>query len=242
MNKKEFVSRHRGLISFACRCHNLGSLLRLRIKGQGNRVEIPCALLKKTRIRILGDNNSLKIGDFSQLQGVSIEIHGSNNRIELGNWGTFNGTGIYVEQNNNVVCVGNHAHFYGNAELAAMEGTRLTVGEDCLCSSNIQIRTGDSHAVLDMSGCRTNPSRDVTLGNHVWLGRDVTILKGSSIGSHCLVGTRALVTGDLSEPNCALGGIPARVLKKQVDWSVHHIAPGTKAPDFMPPDTWEDRT
>lgn len=240
MNKKEFVSRHRGLVSFACRCHNLGSLLRFRIQGKENRVEIPCALLKKTKIRIHGDHNTVTVGDFSQLNGVSIEIHGSNNQVVLGSWGTFCGTGIYVEQNDNVVSVGDHAHFYGQADLAAMEGTRLTVGKDCLCSSNIQIRTGDSHAVLDMRGCRTNPSKDITIGEHVWLGRDVTILKGSIIGPHCLVGTRALVTGDLSEPNCALGGVPAKVLRRDTDWSVHHIAPGTKAPDFVPPDTWEE--
>ena len=236
MDKKKFAAEHRKLVMAACRIYNRLCGLKIRNKGTENRVEAPCALMKKTRIIFHGDNNRVTVGDFSQLSGVTIDIHGSNHQISLGSWSTFLGTEMYLEQGNCSITVKDHAHFYGKAELAAMEGTSVAIGEDCLCSSNVQIRTGDSHSVLDMSGRRTNVSRDITLGEHVWLGRDVTVLKGSIIGDHCLVGTRALVTGQFPERNCAIGGVPARILKKEVDWSVHHIPAGEIAPDFQFPE------
>ena len=233
MNKKEFAARHPGLVAFACGLYNLPN--RVRIHSRGNRVAAPRAMLKKTSIRMKGKNNTLIIGDFSQLNRVTIHVSGSNNRIELGNWSTFNGTEIYVEQSGNVITVGDHAHFYGKVELAAMEGTSITIGQDCLCSSNIQMRTGDSHAVLDLSGRRINPSRDITLGDHVWVGRDVSILKGAEVASHCILGLGALVTGKFLQKNCTIAGNPAKVIRREVDWSIHHIQPGEQAPDFKCP-------
>ena len=231
MNKKELAARYPGLVRFACGIYNLPN--RFRIRSHGNRIEAPRAMLKNTRIRIRGKNNTLIIGDFSQLQNVTVQVSGDNNRITLGSWSTFRGTEIYVEQSGNEIFVGDHAHFYGKVELAAMEGTAITLGEDCLCSSNIEIRTGDSHAVLDLKGIRINPSRDVTVGDHVWIGKNVMILKGSEIGSHCIVGAGALVSGRFPEKNCSIAGVPAKILKREVDWSVHHIPVGAPAPDFL---------
>ena len=234
MDKKELAASHRGLLSAACRiCNFFGG--RKKIRGKGNQIRIPCGLLKRTKIKIFGDNNTVTVGDFSRLTGASIEIHGSGNAIELGSWGTYTGTEIYVEQDHNRVVVGDHAHFYGRVQLAAMEGTSITVGEDCLCSSNIEIRTGDSHAVLNLEGRRINPSRNVTGGDHVWIGKNVMILKGSEIGSHCIVGAGALVSGAFPESNCSIAGVPAGILKRDVDWSVHHIPEGEMAPDFVFP-------
>lgn len=237
MNKKELAARYPGLVRFACGIYNLPN--RFRIRSHGNRIEAPRAMLKNTRIRIRGKNNTLIIGDFSQLQNVTVQVSGDNNRITLGSWSTFRGTEIYVEQSGNQVRVGDHAHFYGKAELACMEGTSLSIGSDCLCSSNIQMRTGDSHAVLDRSGCRINPSRDICLGDHVWLGRDVSLLKGAQVGDHCIVGMGALVTGKFPESNCSIAGNPARIIRRDVDWSIHHIPVGAQAPDFNSPEPEE---
>ena len=116
-----------------------------------------------------------------------------------------------------------------------MEGTGITVGPDCLFSSEICFRTGDSHSVLDLSGRRINASRSITVGEHVWFGRNVTLLKGAEIGPHCIVGTGAVVTGKFPEPNCSLAGVPAKVVKRGVDWSIRRIPVGETAEDFQAP-------
>ena len=233
MDKKELAARHPGLVAFACGLYNLKN--RFRIRSHGNRIQAPRAMLKNTRIHMKGTNNTLIIGDFTKLQDVTIQVSGNGNRINLGSWSTFSGTRIYLEQSDNEISVGDHAHFYGQVELAAMEGTSIRIGKDCLCSSNIQMRTGDSHSVLDLTGTRINPSRDIRLGDHVWVGRDVSLLKGAEIGDHCILGMGALVTGKFPEPNCSIAGNPAKILKTGIDWSIHHIPVGEKAPDFQRP-------
>ena len=50
------------------------------------------------------------------------------------------------------------------------------------------------------------------IGNDVWLGANVVITPGVSIGSHCIVAAGAIVTKDV--PDYAIvGGVPAKVLR-----------------------------
>lgn len=223
MNKKELVVKYRSLVSLACSVHNLRNVFRTKKKGEGNRVIAPCALLKKVHIDIKGKNNTVTIGDFSQLNGASIIIHGDNNRIAIGGWCTLVGAELCVEDSENVITIGEHTRILGKTHLAAIEGTKIDIGEDCLFSSDIHIRTGDSHSVLNLEGTRINPSEDIVIGDHVWLGTKVTCLKGTEIPDHSIVGACALVTGKFAEPNCVLAGVPAKEVKREVDWSITRI-------------------
>ncbi|MEH3034522.1 MAG: CatB-related O-acetyltransferase [Aeromicrobium erythreum] len=54
------------------------------------------------------------------------------------------------------------------------------------------------------------------LGHDVWLGANVVVLKGVTIGTGCIVAANAVVTKDLP-PYSVAGGIPARVLKPRLD-------------------------
>ena len=49
----------------------------------------------------------------------------------------------------------------------------------------------------------------VTIGNDVWIGSNVVILDGSTIGDGVIVAAGAVVTSDL-EPYYIYGGVPAR--------------------------------
>jgi len=54
----------------------------------------------------------------------------------------------------------------------------------------------------------------VTIGNDVWLGQQVRLMPGVTIGDGVIVATRAVVTKDL-EPYGIYGGIPARLIRKR---------------------------
>ena len=45
----------------------------------------------------------------------------------------------------------------------------------------------------------------VEIGDYTWVAADVTVLKGVRIGSHCIVGTRSLVTRDVPDHSLAYG-------------------------------------
>ena len=239
MNKKEFVLGHKKLVSLACGLHNLANRFCTKITGENNRIIAPCALLKKTNIRIKGSNNTLIIGDFTRAIGASIYINGNNNRIVIGDWGYLKETDLFIEDDGGSIVIGNAAKIIGKTYMAVIEGTSITIGDGCIFSHDVQFRTGDGHSILDMQGRRINESRDIVVGNHVWFGTKVYCTKGARIGSHCIVGTGALVTKDLAESYCTLAGVPAKIVKRGTDWSMRRIPVGEIAADFVPPVTEE---
>jgi acetyltransferase-like isoleucine patch superfamily enzyme len=54
--------------------------------------------------------------------------------------------------------------------------------------------------------------RDVNVGHNCWIGYGACILRGSTIGDNCIVGTSTVVTKDVPA-NAVVGGVPARVLR-----------------------------
>ena len=223
MNKKELVVKYRSLVALACGVHNLRNLLRIKKQGKGNRIDAPCALLQKVDIRFYGDNNRVVVEDFSVLKNVSMSISGSNNTVYIGPWCHLNRAEFCTEDNGNTISLGEHTKIMGQTHLAAIEGTTIAIGKECLFSSGVHLRTGDSHSVLDLQGKRINPSEDIRIGDHVWMGTQTTCLKGAVIPDGNIVGACALVTGKFEEPNCALAGVPAKVVKREVDWCLQRI-------------------
>ena len=233
MNKKELVVKYRHLVALACSAHNLRNLFRVK-KGKGNRISAPCALLKKVNIRISGSNNTVIVEDFSVLKDTAIHIHGNDNVIHIGKWCTLIHADLFIEDSGNRITLGEHTKILGRTHLASIEGTAIEIGKDCLFSSDVHFRTGDSHSILDSSGCRINSSEDIVLGDHVWVGTKATCLKGTKVPGHSIVGACALVTGKFDKPNCVIAGVPAKVVKTEVDWSMKRIPVGEIAADFMP--------
>lgn len=116
--------------------------------------------------------------------------------------------------------IGHNTHFTGKIHIACIEGKQVHIGERCLFSDEITLRTGDSHSILNRDGMRINPADDIYIGEHVWVGQQVVILKGAHIGNKSIVGTRALVTGKMFEDGVVLAGSPAREIESNVSW--HH--------------------
>ena len=52
----------------------------------------------------------------------------------------------------------------------------------------------------------------MTIGNDVWIGGNVTILPGVTIGNNVVVAAGAVVTKDIPD-NCVVAGVPARKIK-----------------------------
>jgi len=104
-------------------------------------------------------------------------------------------------------------------------GTVCTIGDDCLLSENIQIRTTDHHSVIDLASWQqTNAPADVTIGRHVWIGANCIIVKGTNIGDGSIIASAARVSGGV--PPCELwGGVPARKIRDNVSWVKSHPIP-----------------
>lgn len=148
-------------------------------------------------IEIIGNRNTLLIGDDCIIERSEFCIEDDNCSIRLGN-----STAV------------------GSAHFAATEmGLSIDVGEDCMFARGIEVRTGDSHGIYDSAGLRLNAAQNVEIGEQVWVAMFASILKGARIGRGGVVGTRSLVLAGEYPSNSILAGIPAAVVRSDIRWS-----------------------
>lgn len=96
---------------------------------------------------------------------------------------------------------------------------RIVIGENCMLSRDISINTTDFHSIIDMNlNKKTNPDKNVLIGNHVWIGNRVYVNKDATIGANSIVAAKSVVPGKFFEENSIIGGIPAKVIKEGVTW------------------------
>ncbi len=107
---------------------------------------------------------------------------------------------------------------------------RLVIGKFCAIAKGVQfIMSGANH---HMDGLSTFPFKvfgngwekalpekwkergDTVVGNDVWLGYEALVMPGIHIGDGAIVGSRALVAGDVP-PYAIVGGNPARVIRQR---------------------------
>lgn len=99
------------------------------------------------------------------------------------------------------------------------ENNKIEIGDDCMFSKNITIRTCDGHNIKSLeTGKIINEDEDIKIGNHVWLGQDVSVLKGVEIPDNTIVGFKSVVTKKFTDKNTVIAGIPAKVVKTNVNW------------------------
>ena len=94
----------------------------------------------------------------------------------------------------------------------------ISIGSDCMLGSNIKIWNGELHPIYSVSNKkRLNNAESIDIGDHVWIGSDVIVLKGSKISGGSVVGLRSLVKGKV-EKNTLVVGSPARQIRKNIEW------------------------
>lgn len=102
---------------------------------------------------------------------------------------------------------------YINFGCVILDCAEVTIGAHTLIGPNIGIYPVN-HAIDALEringGCYARP---VHIGRNVWLGGDVKILSGVSIGDNTIVGAGSIVTKDIPSDVIAAGN-PCRVIRK----------------------------
>jgi acetyltransferase-like isoleucine patch superfamily enzyme len=87
----------------------------------------------------------------------------------------------------------------------------IYIGNDCLLGHNATLCTINHAQDPDRRG--DMEFHPIHIEDKVWLGANVTILPGVTIGEGAIVAAGAVVTKDVP-PRTIVGGIPAKVIKK----------------------------
>lgn len=218
---KNLVLRFEGLLSLGYRiCHPSC------VKGRkGNTVSLGCVFAAGCKVEFYGKNNVIRVAPgLTRLKNCHFFINGSGCRVEIGSRSNLQNVDFYVENDGSCIIIGKHVTINRDTHLAAIEGCSIVVGDDCLFSSGIEFRTGDSHSILDSETKeRINPSKDITIGKHVWIGEGATVLKGTTVGDGSVVGTKSVLTGKRFPASAVIGGTPAKVLKEGIAWTPERV-------------------
>lgn len=102
--------------------------------------------------------------------------------------------------------IGNNCGFSGTRIWSAM---KITIGNNVRCGANTLIMDTDAHT----DDSRAGQNEPVVIDDGVWLGMNVTVLKGVHIGKGSVIGAGSIVTKDIPVGVLA-AGIPCKVIKE----------------------------
>ena len=127
------------------------------------------------------------------------------------------GKGITVKSNADIsmfIKSGNNSEF----GTRCMVQSQVTIGDNVIMGPDVKIysrnhRYDDTDAPIQLQG---KIQRQTVIGNDVWIGANVLILPGVTVGNHVVIGAGAVVTKDI-EDYSVVGGNPAIVIKKRID-------------------------
>ena len=168
------------------------------------------------QIDVYGDNNVIEIADDCLLSNTSVSVYGNNNRLVIDKKARFMGPCRITMEGDSTLLIGENT---GIRDVQfVLKDADIVVGKLCMFSNHIVLRNTDSHKVISLEDNSVkNKPRDIRLGEHVWIGQNVTILKGVSIGNDSVVALGTIVTKDVPA-NSIVAGVPSKVVKTGIKW------------------------
>ena len=112
------------------------------------------------------------------------------------------------------ITIGNH--FYANFDCIMLDANPITIGDHVLIGPRVGLYTAN-HAIdareRIAGGCYARP---ITIGSGVWIGGNVDIMGGVTIGENSIIGAGSVVTKDIP-PHVIAAGTPCRVIREITD-------------------------
>ncbi len=147
-------------------------------------------LVRLSLIRMLnGGRISFSAVEFLSLL-TTIRI-GKNGRIILGR-STQTRKGVALLARSGTIAIGNRVGFNMNCIVTCHE--RIEIGDHCAFGPNVAIFDHDHDYKSKNGGFLTSPIR---IGNNVWVGANVVILRGTTIGDNAVIGAGSVIKGNI---------------------------------------------
>lgn len=180
--------------------------------------------LNNSTIQFMGKGNVLYCEENVNITNSRIKFSGSNGIIFLrsSKYDYYLNVVIY---NDSLLYFGKDNFINQKLNIIVSEQQNIVIGNDCIISFDCWMRTADAHLIYDsFTKKRVNNSKGILVGDHVWIGQQVLILKGSEIASGSIVGAASLVANKRIPSNCIYGGNPVKKIRENIffcDDSVH---------------------
>lgn len=102
--------------------------------------------------------------------------------------------------------------FYSNHNLVILDANKVTFGNNVQIGPNCGFYTS-GHPLDKDARRKVEFAKPITVGNDVWIGGNVCVMHGVTIGDNTVIGAGSVVTKDVPSNVVAVGN-PCRVIKK----------------------------
>lgn len=111
---------------------------------------------------------------------------------------------------NSEIIIGDNCYFNHNCSITSLKS--IKIGDGCMFGNNVTIVDHD-HLIKDRIAQKKEfKKKEIIIGNNVWIGANVTILKGVKIGDNTVIAAGSVVNSSI--PNNEIwAGIPAKKVK-----------------------------
>jgi len=146
-------------------------------------------------------------------QNVTLGVHRSPN--------FYSGYGYIDARKQSRIIIGDNVAINNNCIITS-EGEGIQIGSRTLIGQNVTITDSDFHELHPDKRLQGTPKTDrVVIGENVFIGSDVKILKGVVIGDNSVIGGSSVVTKSIPA-NVIAGGYPCKVLR-QLEFSTTSV-------------------
>ena len=126
------------------------------------------------------------------------------------------GEGAYIEPPLHANWGGKRVHLgknvYANFNLTLVDDTEIYIGDNVMIGPNTVIATAGHPIDPELRLRITQYNKPVHIGNNCWLGANVVVMPGVSIGENTVIGAGSVVTKDIPAGVVAVGN-PCRVMR-----------------------------
>lgn len=105
------------------------------------------------------------------------------------------------------------AHAYANFNLTLVDDGEIFIGEHTMIGPNVTLVTTGHPIRPDLRERIAQYSEPIHIGRNVWIGANVTVLPGVTIGDNAVIGACSLVNRDIPANTVAFG-TPCRAVRE----------------------------
>jgi acetyltransferase-like isoleucine patch superfamily enzyme len=195
-----------------------GDVPGLTIANQNARVFVGTGA-KFDKVVISGNGEAfIFIGQDAVLTSCNIACHAMKNYFVAGFNCKLDGLFTHIYATIGAVILGPGVTSQSGCNFCVQENSYLLIGSDSMLSTNVFMRTSDSHGIYDNdTRARINPARPIVLHPHTWVSRAATLNKGTEIGENSILGQGAVANGPI-KASCIYAGAPASLVRANVTW------------------------
>ena len=110
--------------------------------------------------------------------------------------------------------IGNN--FYANHNCIILDGAKVIFGDNVFIAPNCSFYTAGHPLDAERRNAGLEYAYPIKVGSNVWIGGNVVVLPGVTIGNNTVIGTGSVVTKDIPSGVVALGN-PCRVIREITD-------------------------